>query len=82
MSRINSPECNGCLTCLSVCPSKKSLSITFFGNKVVRPVIYFFAVFMLFFSIIGVAQITGNWESNISYENYKKIIPLAGKLTH
>lgn len=82
MSIINSPECNGCLTCISVCPSSNTLRLSFWRIAIVKPITYFLAVYILFFGIIGMAKITGNWKSQVSYETYKKIIPVAGQIGH
>ncbi len=82
MTKISSPECTVCLTCVSVCPSNKALKVSFMGKMFIKPIAYSLAVYFLFFAIIGVAQITGNWNSQVSYETYKKIVPLAEKMTH
>ncbi|NQU63979.1 MAG: 4Fe-4S binding protein [SAR324 cluster bacterium] len=79
---ISSPECNGCLTCISVCPSEKTLEVSFFRRTFIKPIFYFSAVLLVFFGIIAVAQITGNWKSRISYETYSRVVPLAETLSH
>ena len=48
----------------------------------VQPVLYVLIVLVFFLGFIGVAQLTGNWESQISYDIYKEIVPLADKFTH
>lgn len=78
---ISSPECTGCLTCVSVCPARGALDIKVAGRKV-NPIAYALMVLALFFGIIGVAKLTGHWRSNVTYEEYKTIVPKAADYEH
>jgi len=76
--KIKSPECTGCLTCVSVCPSKGALDISNLKN----PILHIALVLVLFFGIIGIGRLTGHWKSNVSYEEYKALIPISESLKH
>ncbi len=75
---VKSEECFGCLTCVSRCPEKDALDLTFELRKktrVVKP--WFFPVILvaLFYLVIGVGMLAGKWQSKIPYEEYKALIP-------
>lgn len=75
---ISSPECFGCMTCVSSCPSKGALDITFgVGKKrrTLKPYIYPVILIVIFYLFIGAGMAAGKWHSNIPYEEYKRIIP-------
>lgn len=81
-SRVNSPECTGCLTCVSRCPTKGALDMSLPSGKPLRPVIYAVLVSALFFGIVFAAKLTGRWQSNVTTEEYKAIVPIASQLGH
>ncbi len=81
-SVINSPECNGCQSCISVCPSQGTLGISLLGKRAINSLIYGLFVYICFFLIIGVARVTDNWKANISYSEYREIIPSINRIGH
>jgi len=80
--RIKSPECTGCLTCVSHCPAKNALDVSLPKRKVLNPVLFAVLVIALFFGAIGIGKLTGKWHSAITYEEYQRIIPKASGLEH
>lgn len=80
--RVRSPECTGCLTCVSHCPAKGALDIAFTKKKVLTPVLFAVLVVALFFGTIGIGMIRGRWHSAITPEEYRHIIPEASTLEH
>ncbi len=75
---VTSPECFGCLTCVSRCPSQGALAaIVKTGKKrsPLRPYLYPLILIAAFYLIIGAGMITGNWRSQMPYDEYKRIIP-------
>lgn len=74
---VSSPECFGCLTCVSHCPAEGALDLTAGTGGSRRPVPPFFypaALLLIFFAIIGAAIVSGHWQSAISYDQYMEII--------
>jgi len=47
-------------------------------NKWFVPVTFF----VLFFIIIGIAKMTGHWDTIISYDEWKELIPEAQYIGH
>lgn len=80
--RVRSPECTGCLTCVSNCPSRGALEMSLPARKAVHPLAYAVLVGALFFGLVGAAKLTGNWHSNVTYEEYKVLVPMAEKFGH
>jgi len=79
---VRSPECNGCLTCVSNCPSKGALDMGVTERFRIRPEFFIISVIGLFFGLILIAKITGNWHSNVSYDELKALIPYIDLLSH
>ena len=81
-NRIRSPECTGCLTCVSHCPSRGALDIALPRKITLKPLIFAVMIVTLFFGTIGIGKIAGKWKSAVTYEEYKRIIPQAKLLEH
>lgn len=80
--RVRSPECTGCLTCVSHCPAKGALDMAVTRKKILNPVFFAVLIIVLFFGTIGIGKLTGRWRSAVTYEEYKRIIPGATMLEH
>jgi len=80
--RVISPECSGCVSCVSVCPARGALDVATPGRIKVKPLVYALMVLMVFFGVILAAKRTGHWESGVTYEEYRRLIPMAGRFDH
>jgi polyferredoxin len=78
---IYSPECTGCLTCVSHCPARDALNATVV-NKKVRPEVFISAVIVVFFGVILIAKLTGKWHSSVSLDELMAIMPFIHTLAH
>ncbi|MCX7793528.1 MAG: 4Fe-4S binding protein [Thermodesulfovibrionales bacterium] len=77
---IHSPECTGCLTCVSYCPSD-CLAITF-GGRTLNPFLFTAGVLCLFFGLILLAKIIGKWKSHIYPHELLSLMPFIDKFSH
>lgn len=71
---VTSLNCSACMSCVEACPVKDTLNMTVARKKVNKwfvPVTFF----VLFFVIISFAKLTGHWDTIISYEEWKQLIP-------
>jgi len=79
--RIHSPECTGCLTCVSNCLEQGALSMAFLK----RPVpggLFVVIVMVLFFGGVLSGMLTDHWQTSLTYDNYRQLIPMASRLGH
>lgn len=82
LKRVRSPECTGCLTCVSKCPAKGALDMSLPKRKALHPVAFAALVAVLFFGLIITAKLTDNWQSKATYQDYQRLVPIAGKFEH
>jgi polyferredoxin len=80
--RVRSPECTGCLTCVSRCPAPGALDMALPGRRAVRPLVFAALVAVLFFGLIGWAKLTGNWQGNVTCQDYKNLVPVMSQFQH
>jgi polyferredoxin len=79
--RVNSPECTGCLTCVSNCPKKGALDIAFWKRPLPR-FAFVVIVLMLFGGGVLTGRLTDHWQTSLSYGDYQRLIPMASRLGH
>jgi hypothetical protein len=48
----------------------------------VSPVLFACLIIVIFFGSIGIAKLTGNWHSAVTYGEYQRIIPQTEYLGH
>jgi len=82
LKSVRSPECTGCLTCVSSCPAKGALDVSLMKRKTVNPVLFACLIIAVFFGSIAIAKLSGNWHSAVTYQEYQRIIPMVDDLDH
>jgi polyferredoxin len=75
LARVRSPECTGCLTCVSRCPAPGALDASLPGRVRVPPAVYAVLVVALFFGAIAAAAALGHWQVGVSPAEYRWLIP-------
>ncbi|PFO08932.1 4Fe-4S ferredoxin [Bacillus sp. AFS076308] len=81
VEKVTSLNCSACMSCVEACPIKGTLNMTVAKKKVNKwfvPVTFF----VLFFVVIGVAKMTGHWNTIITYADWKQLIPEARYIGH
>ncbi|MGK2906619.1 MAG: 4Fe-4S binding protein [Desulfuromonadales bacterium] len=79
--QVHSPECTGCLTCVSSCPEQGALSMALWRWPV--PGVLFVAiVVMLFAGGVMAGMLSGHWQTSLTYDDYRQLIPQASRLGH
>ncbi len=79
--QVNSPECTGCLTCVSNCPKKGALDMTFLKTPVSR-FAFIVVVLVLFGGGVLTGKLTDHWQTSLTYRDYQQLIPMASRLRH
>ncbi|AGK52220.1 4Fe-4S binding protein [Bacillus sp. 1NLA3E] len=78
---VLTPECSSCMLCVEACPVKDTLNMHVGKKKVnkwVVPVVFF----IVFAIIVITAKLTGNWNTSISFEDFRQLIPSMDYIGH
>jgi polyferredoxin len=68
---VRSDECSMCLSCVDACPVADTLDVkTKIVEKKISKKLVALAVVTVYIIIIGIGIISGNWQNNISKEEY------------
>lgn len=78
---VVTPECTACMQCVEACPVKNTLMMKAGPRKVNKWVIPI-AFFSLFFIMVFTAKLTGHWDTSLTYEDFKALIPWANYIGH
>lgn len=80
---VRTPECNGCLTCVSVCPVKDALEMRTLAGRSRLPAAAIAAgVLTIFLVVVGSAKMAGYWDGNVPEHLFFQLIPNAASLAH
>jgi polyferredoxin len=79
---IKSAECTGCMQCVAVCPAAGALFMAAPRNKRVPAWAVAAGIAVLFFGIVGWAQLRGHWRTDLPSRVYFELIPHANEFTH
>lgn len=80
---VRSPECTGCLTCVANCPEREVLRMAPPFWRRPLPAWSFPALVVLLFAAgVGAGMATGHWQSSLTYDDYRQLIPMVPYLSH
>ncbi|OGO40155.1 MAG: hypothetical protein A2Z04_08045 [Chloroflexi bacterium RBG_16_57_9] len=80
---IITPECTSCLNCVVVCPRQDALTMrAIFGRRAINPRLFAAGLLVAFFGILAIAQITGHWQTSLTYPEFQALIPRAELFSH
>jgi polyferredoxin len=78
---VLTPECTSCMQCVEACPIKDTLTVNVGPKKVNKWVIP--VAFLTVFAIVVIAaKLTGNWNTILTYEDFRNLIPMANFIGH
>jgi polyferredoxin len=84
--QIRSAECSGCMECVAACPAKDALSFHLLGSTTVQRQLRGWQVAagigIIFFGLVGYAQLTGHWKSRLPQQVFLKLVPAANEQVH
>ena len=79
---IRSAECLGCFECVAVCPAEEAIDLSLMGRRRINPLLVATAIIATFLTVVGYAKLSGHWDSQISADSYRRLIPYAAELDH
>ena len=91
--QVRSLECTGCMTCVASCASEGALQFSLpprkastvserWRGRVLSPVGVAVIIAVLFFGGVGAAKLSHHWQTNISDDAYRQLIPHVDDDTH
>ncbi len=78
---VLTPECSACMLCVEACPVKDTLTVQV-GKKKVNKWVIPVSFFIVFTITIIVAKLTGHWNTIITYDDFKVLIPMMDSIGH
>jgi polyferredoxin len=79
---VNSPECLGCLECVSACPVEDCLSVSAYGQRKLPTLLLPLGVLAIFFTLWAWAQLSGHWHPEIPLDVLKAYYQESRFLAH
>ena len=80
---VRTPECNGCFSCVAVCPVNGALEMrTLAARKKISAVQVAAGVAVIFVIVVGLARVTGHWHTDVPDATLFELIPNASTLSH
>jgi len=79
---VTSAECTGCLECVSSCPAQGALRLSVGRSPAIPTWAFVTTMAVIFFGLVGYAQLSGHWASDIPHEVYRQLVPAANALAH
>ena len=81
------------MECVAVCPAENALQMALMPRRAettaarwlmrtVKPQMVAAVLAVAFFGLIGVARLTGHWQTHISREIYMQLVPNAENFDH
>lgn len=77
-----SPECTGCFSCVDSCPKKDALAMRLLGRYPVDTKTFAIVTTMVFFGILLVARFMGYWQSSLTNEELRLLLPRLDEFAH
>jgi polyferredoxin len=91
--QVHSVECTACLECVASCATQNALQFALpprsaspiterWHGRILQPVAAVVILAALFFGGVGLARITHHWQTNISDDTYRQLIPHIDEQSH
>jgi polyferredoxin len=80
--RVLTPECTGCMSCVSACTVKDCLGVTRKGPRALSPWLVPAAVLSVMLGFHALARATGFWETTVPLEAFRWAYRAVDVLTH
>jgi len=79
---VLSPECTGCLECVTACPVEGALLLVAPARRRVSPWLVAAGVAGIFLAFVGVAKLTGHWDGPVPVEAWYDLVRSGAGATH
>jgi polyferredoxin len=82
LTTVKSAECTGCLECVAICPAEGALRLAVGRSRAIPTWAVAATIAAIFLGIVGCAQLTGHWQSNVPDAVYRDLVPAADSFAH
>lgn len=79
---VLSPECTGCLECVTACPVEDALMLAAPARRRVSPWLVAAGVAGIFLAFVGVAKLTGHWHGAVPTEAWWDLVRSGAEAAH
>jgi polyferredoxin len=79
---VRSAECTTCLSCVLACPAAGALDLAWGRSRVVRSRVVAVTVAVVFLGLVGLARVTGHWNTDLPDRLLFELIPRASQFGH
>jgi len=79
---VKSAECMACLECVTACPTNQALDLELPRRRHLPPWAMAAAIAVMFLGTVGYAKWSGGWDSSITQDTYRQILPMIHDLRH
>jgi polyferredoxin len=82
LASVRSAECTNCLLCITACPSEAALSCSLARRRTLSGPMVAAGVVTIFVVVVGVAKVTGHWDTFVPDNLLFQLIPNAHRYGH
>lgn len=83
VSTVYSDECTTCLSCVDICPVENTLDLkTVYTGKKISKKLVAVGIVAIYFTILAIGIISGNWKNNVSKERYIELYNNKNSIGH
>jgi polyferredoxin len=83
LKTVISDECSSCMKCIDICPVKDTLMLKpIASKKTIQKKWVMISVVVIFLGITSIAMLLGNWQNDVTKEEYLEIYPNRKVLEH
>jgi len=80
--QVFSAECAMCMQCVAVCPAKGALEVKITKRRALPAWSVAAAIALLLVAAVGVARLSGHWNTKIPFELYHELVTNAQTVSH
>jgi polyferredoxin len=82
VASVRSAECSACMLCVTSCPAVGALDLSVSKRRVLPAWLLATAALTIFLALVGLARISGYWDTPVSDAGYRELVPKASQYGH
>jgi polyferredoxin len=82
LASVRSAECTGCLECVAICPAAGALELSLPKKRRIPAWALAAGMAVVFLGTVGLAKLSGHWETPLPNEVYQRLIVGINEFTH